>query len=240
VVDFILKRRGARKINLLGWSWGTIVTAAYATAHGDRVASLVLHAPVWCGGQCEFDAGRVASLTAAHAKSAERASVVESSAAAARKRFQSGAPEDRRDELMPAAWFEAWSAAVLATDPVGAKQTPPVIHVPPGVSQDLADYWDASHSYYDPKSITAPTLVIVAEWDALTPPGPSRSLFDALINSSGRRFVEIKEGTHIVMLEMSRKQLFGDVQQFLDEVVAKQVLRLNVSRWPVPELQQVL
>jgi pimeloyl-ACP methyl ester carboxylesterase len=44
VVNFILKRRGARKVNLLGWSWGTIVTASYAAAHGDRANSLVLHA----------------------------------------------------------------------------------------------------------------------------------------------------------------------------------------------------
>jgi pimeloyl-ACP methyl ester carboxylesterase len=136
VVDFILKRRGARKVNLLGWSWGTIITAAYAGVHGDRVGSLVLHAPVWCTGSCEFDAGRVASLTAAHAKSGEMAAVVESSPAAARKRFQSGAPEDKLDTLMPPAWFEAWSAAALATDPVGASQNPPVIRVPPGVRED--------------------------------------------------------------------------------------------------------
>src|SRR4029453_17652102 len=42
VIDFILKRRGAPKISLLGWSWGTIVTAAYAAEHGDKVGGLVL------------------------------------------------------------------------------------------------------------------------------------------------------------------------------------------------------
>jgi pimeloyl-ACP methyl ester carboxylesterase len=137
VVDFILKRRGARKINLLGWSWGTIVTAAYTAAHNDRVSSLVLHAPVWCRGPCAFDANRVANLAAAHANIGERAAVVEFLPAAARKRLQSGAPQEKLDELMPSAWFEAWSTTVLATDPVGASKKPPVTRIPPGVSQDF-------------------------------------------------------------------------------------------------------
>jgi hypothetical protein len=31
---------------------------------------------------------------------------------------------------MPASWFEAWSAAALASDPVGSKQEPPVLRQP--------------------------------------------------------------------------------------------------------------
>jgi len=84
VVDFIRERRGAQRISLLGWSWGTIVVAAYAAVHGDRVGSLVLHAPVWCAGPCAIDAGYVAGLAAAHAAGGETADVVESSMAGAR------------------------------------------------------------------------------------------------------------------------------------------------------------
>jgi hypothetical protein len=39
----------------------------------------------------------------------------------ARSRLQDGAPEEKKKDLMPAAWFEAWSAAALATDPVGTR-----------------------------------------------------------------------------------------------------------------------
>jgi pimeloyl-ACP methyl ester carboxylesterase len=194
--------------------------AAYAAEHGDRVGSLVLHAPGWCDGPCAFDAGYVDGRAAAHAKSGETADVVESSMAGARKRFQSGAPQDRIDELMPAAWFEAWSAAALATDPIGAKQDPPVMRIPAGVREDVQDYWDAGKAYYDPKAITVPTLVIVGEWDAVTPPSAARALYDELTNSPGRRLVEIAEATHIVMLEKNRMELFRQVQQFLDEVDA--------------------
>jgi hypothetical protein len=46
----------------------------------------------------------------------------------------------RKNDLMPSSWFEAWSAAVLATDPLGSKQNPPVLRSPNGVFQDNRDY----------------------------------------------------------------------------------------------------
>src|SRR5262249_61633582 len=89
--------------------------------------------------------------------------------ATARQRLQAGAPDDRKNDLMPASWFEAWSAAALATDPVGSKQEPPVLRSPAGVFQDNRNYWDAGKAYYDPGRIKAPTLVVVAEWDYRVP-----------------------------------------------------------------------
>jgi esterase/lipase len=50
----------------------------------------------------------------------------------------------------------------------------------------------------------------------VTPPDGARALHDALANSAGRRFVELKEGSHIIMLEKNRRALFEAVQQFLD------------------------
>jgi pimeloyl-ACP methyl ester carboxylesterase len=220
VVDFIRARRGAQKISLLGWSWGTIVVAAYAAAHGDEIGSLVLYAPVWCAGPCDFDPEHAHRLAATHAQDPESAAVVVQTMAQARRRIQAGAPESQLDALMPPAWFAAWAAATLATDPVGAQQDPPVLRSPAGVSQDGGDYWDAGKAFYDPQAITAPTLVIVGAWDAVTPPSGARALYDALVNSPGRRFVEIAEATHGVMLETKRMALFREVQGFLDEAGA--------------------
>jgi pimeloyl-ACP methyl ester carboxylesterase len=31
VVDYVLNRRGVDKVNLIGWSWGTIISASYTT-----------------------------------------------------------------------------------------------------------------------------------------------------------------------------------------------------------------
>src|SRR3954449_4810394 len=46
-VDFILKRRGVAKLNLLGWSWGTSIMGSYTVQNNDKVAKLVLYAPQW-------------------------------------------------------------------------------------------------------------------------------------------------------------------------------------------------
>jgi len=46
-IDFILRRRSVSKINLMGWSWGTVIIAAYAGDHPDKVHRLVLYAPTW-------------------------------------------------------------------------------------------------------------------------------------------------------------------------------------------------
>jgi len=46
-VDFILRRRGIHELTLIGWSWGTTTTAAFAAEHPDKVGRLVLVSPVW-------------------------------------------------------------------------------------------------------------------------------------------------------------------------------------------------
>lgn len=215
VIDFILKRRGISKISLLGWSWGTIIAAAYSANYADRVGSLILYAPVWCDVSCTFDPQLVEAASTADAKNPGMQSIVESSMEATRTRLQSGVPPGRRDELLPKESFEAWSAAVLATDPVGAKKDPPVLRVPPGVSRDLQEYWDQGKSFYDPTLIVAPTLVVVAEWDEVTPPRWAEALYESLENSEGRRLVQLSGGSHIMMIEKNRMSLFETIQQFL-------------------------
>jgi esterase/lipase len=94
------------------------------------------------------------------------------------------------------------------------------MRVPAGISQDFQEYWEQGRSYYDPKKITAPTLVIVAEWDQVTPSTGAKGLYESLVNSADRRLVELKEGSHIIMLEKNRMSLFETVQQFLDAAAA--------------------
>jgi alpha-beta hydrolase superfamily lysophospholipase len=42
-------------------------------------------------------------------------------------------------------------------------------------------------------------------------------LFPLLKNSPGKRLVELAQGTHNVMMETNRLELFEAVQKFLDE-----------------------
>lgn len=205
-VDYILKRRGVSKLNLVGWSWGTTMMGAYTAAHPDKVNRLVLYAPQWLRDS--------ASVLDNSTKLGAYRSVAKS---AARDRWLKGVPEDKKAALIPAGWFDQWADATWATDPVGAKQNPPVLRAPNGTVIDAREFWSAGKPVYDPGKITVPTLVIHAEWDADIPSPITAAYFAQLKNTPWKRWVEIGEGTHTVIMEKNRLQLFRETQAFLDE-----------------------
>jgi pimeloyl-ACP methyl ester carboxylesterase len=205
-VDFILKRRAASKLNLMGWSWGTGIIGWYTTQHNDKVNRLVLYAPLWISTSPPLVSPDV-TLGAYRTVTRE----------AARTRWLRDVPEDRKADLIPAGWFDAWADATFATDPVGASQTPPVLRVPNGAVQDGRDFWSAGKMLYDPAGIHVPTLLAHAEWDVDLPSYMVYEYFARLTHAPYRRYVQIGEGTHSILMEKNRMQLFQAVQQFLDE-----------------------
>lgn len=205
-VDFILKRRGVPRIDLLGWSWGTEIMGWYTAQNNDKVNRLVLYAPIWI-------LKSPPSLNPGSGKLGAYRSITRE---AARKRWLKGVPEDKVAELIPAGWFEAWAGATFASDPQGAMQTPPVVRAPNGVVQDIEEFWAAGKAQYDPADIRVPTFLAHADWDADTPSDMLYAYFAKLTHAPYKRYVEIGEGTHNVMLEKNRMQLFQEVQQFLD------------------------
>jgi pimeloyl-ACP methyl ester carboxylesterase len=200
-VRFILERRGGERLSLLGWSWGTTLVAGFAAAWPEQVDKLVLYAPVWL-----IDPPRDVGKLGAYR---------EVSQAAAKARWLRDVPAGV--ELIPPGWFEAWADATWATDPHAATSNPPMLRAPNGVLQDLRDFWMAGRPTYDPGKITAPTLLVVGEWDVDTPPARARQLFGLLNHAKYKRLIEIGQATHTVIMEKHRLQLFREVQNFLDE-----------------------
>lgn len=205
VIDFALKRRGAAKLNLIGWSWGTTITAAYTAGHADKVERLALYAPVWLR--------TTPSLVQVEGKVGAYRMVTREEA---RHRWLTGVPEAKRDALIPPGWFEMWAEATFATDPKGEGRT---LRAPNGVVQDGLDYWAATppQPYWDPARITVPTLLVLGEWDRDTPPYMAQAIFPLLTNAPWRRHVVLSEGTHTMLLEKNRMLLLRTVQQFLEE-----------------------
>jgi hypothetical protein len=113
----------------------------------------------------------------------------------ARSRLQTGAPEEKRTDLMPAAWFEAWSAATLAIDPVGAKQTPPDVRTPHGTVQDTREYGMSGKPLWEPSEIKAPTFMMLAEWDGATPVTGAQVAFGQLTNTHYKRLQTLRSGS---------------------------------------------
>jgi len=205
--DFIRKRRGVDRINLLAWSWGTTIMATYTTRNNDKVNKLVLYAPQWIRTTPSLVKPGPGGLGAYR--------VVEESAAKAR--WLTGVPEAKKADLIPAGWFESWAKATFSSDPWGAKQTPARIRAPNGVIKDGLDYWSAGKPYYNPEDIRVPTMLILGEWDQDTPPYMAQTLFPKLVNAPYKQMVMVGEATHTVIMEKNRMQLFRAVQSFLDE-----------------------
>jgi pimeloyl-ACP methyl ester carboxylesterase len=206
VVDFILARRAIPRLNLMGWSWGTTLMATYTTQNPGKVERLVLYAPAWI--RTTPSLSRPPGPLGAYRMVAREQ---------AKTRWLTGVPEDKKAALIPAGWFEAWADATFATDPAGAQMTPPVLRAPNGVQQDGDEFFAASKPYYDPAKITVPTLLVHAEWDRDTPAYMAQTLFPLLVNAPGKRYVQLPEGTHTIIMEKNRLMLFEAVQAFLDE-----------------------
>ena len=206
-VDHILQKRGVAKIDLMGWSWGTAIMGLYTTTHNDKVNRLVLYAPAWTfttrpaigGGETPLGAYRTVSKDSA------------------KQRWLNGVPEAKKADLIPDGWFQQWADATWATDPVGAQANPPVVRAPNGVFADFGKYWLAGKPQYDPGDIRVPTLIIHAEWDADLPSDQAQGYFAKLTNTPYKRFIEIGEGTHSIMLEKNRMQFFREIMNFLNE-----------------------
>lgn len=204
VVDFVRKRRGVDKVNLVGWSWGTTITAGYTTQNNDKVNKLALHAPIWTLGSTPVPISGSGSYRVA-------------TQAAVRSRGLRGIPAAKVEEVSPTSWYDRWWAQLQATDPEGAKLTPPGVRAPNGVLKDVGLFWSAGKGTYDPAAIRVPTLLIVGEWDQDTPVALSQALFPLLVNTPYRRMEVLSEGTHTIGLEKNRMQLVGQVQNFLEE-----------------------
>jgi pimeloyl-ACP methyl ester carboxylesterase len=203
-VEHVRRVTGVERVSLLGWSWGTTIMGGYAAANNDRVERLVLFAPVWLRTTPSPPTGS-GPLPAYRTVTKD----------AARARWLAGVPEDRKAGLIPEGWFEQWAEATWATDPQSAASG--LLRAPNGVIRDLREFWLADNPTYDPSRITAPTLIAVAEWDQDTPPYMAQAVFSKLTGAPWRRLVTIGEGTHTVVMERNRRQLFREVQLFLDE-----------------------
>ena len=100
------------------------------------------------------------------------------------------------------------------------RRNPQSLRAPNGVLLDGREYAQAGRPYWDPAKVTAPTLLVVAEWDRDTPPAMAMAIFPLLTNSPGKRLVVLGEGTHTIVMERNRGALFQAVQGFLAETSA--------------------
>ncbi|EHR04860.1 alpha/beta hydrolase [Bradyrhizobium sp. WSM471] len=205
-VHYILKQRKIMQLNLVAMSWGGSVAGAYTAGNHDKIVKLALVAPLWLlNGPAPIDAGgRLGAY--------RNVPVLDF-----RERWLSAAPEAARSSLIPAGGFELWANISLATDPQAGAGARPLMRAVNGPILDIREYWAAGKALYDASDIRVPVLLVHAEWDRDVPISSAQDFFLSLKHARYRRWVEIGEGTHMVLLEKNRLQAFDAINQFLSE-----------------------
>lgn len=208
-VDYILQYRGLDQLNLVAMSWGGSIAGAYTSKNNPKIKRLALIAPLWL----RETAGRIDA-------GGELPFYREVDLLKYEENWRAAAPKDQRDNLIPPGWFGIWAETTLAIGPRGS--APNKILAPSGAVQDIREYWAAGRPFYDPGEIRVPILLIHAEWDVDVTFDTARDFFRRLTAAPYRRWIEIGQGTHMVILEKNRWQAVNSIVEFLGEDPARQ------------------
>ena len=128
--------------------------------------------------------------------------------------WRGAAPEAKQAGLIPPGWFDDWAKATLDTDPGAPTGT---VRAPAGAVQDVREHWTVGRALYDLAAITRPVLLVRGEWDVDVRHDMAQDLFARLTSVPWKRWVEIGNGTHMLLMERNRLQAFDAVAAFLTE-----------------------
>lgn len=199
-VKWILKNTGSKKVILIGHSWGSSVAALYATQHAENISKLVLFAPI----TLRNDSLPGDTVTTFYEMMTPSARV---------SLMQSLTPSGQTCQLEPAV-FDTWQTQWLASDRIN--NATGQVKFPAGPLQDIDDLLHGK-SYYNPSLITVPTLIIRGEWDDYPSDEDAMLLYSKLVNTSVKKYIVIKKGTHVLHLEKNRWKLYQEVNHFISE-----------------------
>ena len=206
-IDSILASRKLDQLNLVAMSWGGSIAGAYTAKNNNKIKRLALIAPLWL----RETPGRIDPGSDLPTYREVDLSKYEES-------WRAAAPKEQREVLIPPGWFEAWAKNTLAIGPQGT--VPNSILAPSGAIQDIRDYWAVGRPFYDPGEIRVPVLLIHGESDVDVPFDTARDFFSRLTAAPYRRWIEIGQGTHMVILVKNAWQAVNSIIGFLREDAA--------------------
>ena len=188
-LEKIASETGCGKIDLLGWSWGTVTAGRCAGAHPEHIRKLVLYAPILCG------VGAAEIRDAFHHNTREHTL----------EDFQLDA-EGRIDlSLAEPDLTEAWCSGCLRYD--GDRS-------PNAGRRDICV--DETETLIDLRAIRVPTLVICGDRDPYLNYELIHRAPELLPDGSALEIIQ--GGAHAVMLERPYYHEFWDrLLRFLDE-----------------------
>ena len=198
-VDYITRHQRLTQVDLVAHSGGSLPAGLYATQSPERVARLVMFAPVMTR-----DGPRDTTTLRSYGTVTAQEQIA---------RFSGWVPHGEAQVFDPRD-LGRLAATYVATDPTSSSRSPASVRFPSGRDADAADAWAGSLPY-DPAKVTAPVLIIRGEWDPITTDADARRLFDALSAAPVKHDIKISRATHVMQFESARSQLYDEVAVFL-------------------------
>ncbi len=211
-VDFILARENCSKLDMVGFSWGTVTTSFLATQAAALINRLVLYAPLYA--ECNepwldriadpADRTKVNPAIGAY-RYVSATDLVERW----NKDLGSRPFDDARESHVPRLIFD--TLAVL--DPRSAARSPAEFRCPAGALADLVEVFNG-RPLYDPAKLTMPTYLIRGADDTTSTHTDALNLFQR-IASSQKDYCVIAPGSHFLCVERNRLALYDSINRFL-------------------------
>ena len=187
-VERITEETGQDKIDILGWSWGTVTVSRFAAAYPEHVNKIVLYAPILCG------IGEYAVTEPFHHNTWEHAA----------DDFQRNENGVFYDEITEPVVREMWCSNCWHYDKESS---------PNGGRKDVCV--DSSVKLIEPSAIHMPTLVICGDHDPYLNYDLVNDCMSCL--PEGSELEMIKGGSHMVFIEKPYYQDFQNrLTEFLN------------------------
>lgn len=198
----IAEHTGARTIDIIAHSWGTIPARLVAAQRPDLVGKLVLFGPI----------ARRDGTDRPPIEAASRLIGIEDQ----HRRFTADVPHSHQPVLSDR-HFARWAECYLDSDAASRTRTPPAVCVPAGPAADIRDAWSGA-APNDLRRVTAPVAIIRGEWDSLCTDEDAANLLAELGAACERRDTKLPRGTHLMHLEEGRMALWDAATEFLHGV----------------------
>jgi pimeloyl-ACP methyl ester carboxylesterase len=211
-IELILARECAEAVDLVGFSWGTITSACYAAENPKRVARLALYAPLYAEANPPWldriadphDRTRLNSGIGAY-RLITKADLI----ARWNGDLPTHDPSLYRESGVPELVFEVFSAL----DPQARSRSIPAFRCPSGPLVDLVSVFNG-RPLYDPRALSMPTMLIRGSDDTTATNTDARRLL-AEIASPDKSYCVVAPGSHFLILERNRSELYQRLDDFL-------------------------
>lgn len=228
VVDFIRKRTAAQRVDLIGYSWGSVTVPLYAIENPDRVSKVILVAPLADGGEM------------AHTE--EEPVAPDPGARIFGRGFSALGDPNNPKQINPAIGaYTRWSitdtrrhtrASMRRIDPslwevpeIGAASIKDLraatgaegdlVSSPSGAQVNLFEFYILGRRFYDPAQLKHPVLLIRGECDYANSLEGATRLFESL-GTGTKMLVHVANAGHGLFAQKCAPYVFGVIGSFLE------------------------